>query len=155
VKYLSIYLNDHLAGATVGVELAKRARSENQGTPLGEWLEGLRREIEEDRTTLEQLMDRLGVTRNRIEVTAAWIAEKVGRLKPNGQLTGYSPLSPLIELDALLLGINGKLALWKVLRETLGERQDGIDLDALIHRAERQAQELEPRRIDVAAKAFA
>ena len=42
----------------------------------------------------------------------AWTAEKFGRLKPNGQLTGYSPLSRLVELEGLKLGITGKLGLW-------------------------------------------
>ena len=32
-KLLSIYLNDHLAGATGGLELARRARGANEGTP--------------------------------------------------------------------------------------------------------------------------
>lgn len=37
------------------------------------------------------------------------VAEKLGRLKPNGQLHGYSPLSRVIELEGLYLGISGKL----------------------------------------------
>ena len=37
-KLLSIYLNDHLAGATIGVELARRIRARNRGTPLGDYL---------------------------------------------------------------------------------------------------------------------
>ena len=31
---LTIYLNDHLAGATAGVELARRAAGENKGSEL-------------------------------------------------------------------------------------------------------------------------
>jgi hypothetical protein len=151
---LSIYLNDHLAGSTLGVELVKRASSENQGTPLGDYLEALRREIEEDRATLVRLMDKLGVRRNRGKVSAAWIAEKVGRLKLNGQLTGHSPLSPLVELESLHLGINGKLDLWKALGHSLGPRVEGIDFDPLIRRAERQAEELERHRLEVATTAL-
>ena len=89
-KLLSIYLNDHLAGSTLGVELSRRARSANEGTPLGEWLAELTREIEEDRATLERLMDTLGVRRDHLKNKGAWIAEKAGRLKLNGQITGYS-----------------------------------------------------------------
>ena len=37
-KLLGIYLNDHLAGSTVGVELAKRAMASNEGTHYGEVL---------------------------------------------------------------------------------------------------------------------
>jgi hypothetical protein len=35
-KLLSIYLNDHLAGSTSGIELAKRSAANNRGTPY-EW----------------------------------------------------------------------------------------------------------------------
>lgn len=153
-KLLSIYLNDHLAGSTVGVELSKRARSANEGTPLGEWLVGLSREIEEDRATLERLMDRLGVRRDHLKTKGAWIAEKAGRLKLNGQLTGYSPLSRLVELESLHLGVNGKLDLWKALGRSLGPEVEGFDFDQLAERAERQARELEQRRLDAAAEAL-
>ena len=60
-KLLSIYLNDHLAGATLGIELAKRSRASNKGTPLGDFLDRLLREIETDRETLERLMRELGL----------------------------------------------------------------------------------------------
>jgi hypothetical protein len=153
-RRLSIYLNDHLAGSTLGVELVKRASSENKGTPLGVWLAALSQELEEDRATLVRLMEQLGVRRNRIEIGAAWIVEKVGRLKLNGQLTGYSPLSPLVELEALHRRINGKLDMWKALGHSLGHRVDEIDFDQLARRAERQAEELERYRLDVAAHAL-
>jgi hypothetical protein len=48
-RLLAIYLNDHLAGATAGLELARRARGSNRDTELGEFLERLTGEIEEDR----------------------------------------------------------------------------------------------------------
>jgi hypothetical protein len=153
-KLLSIYLNDHLAASTVGVELVKRARSENEGTALGEWLAGLSREIEEDRETLERLMDELGVRRDHLKAKGAWIAEKAGRLKLNGQLTGYSPLSRLAELEFLHLGVDGKLDMWKALGRTVGPQLDGFDFDQLAQRAERQARELEQHHLDAAAEAL-
>ena len=94
-KYLTIYLNDHFAGSTIGLELAKRARGSNEGTPLGAFLERLVTEIEEDRETLKRLMDEVGAKRDPLKAGGAWAAEKLGRLKLNGQLTGYSPLSRL------------------------------------------------------------
>ena len=45
---LAIYLNDHLAGATAGRELVRRARGANDGTELGAYLETLAREVEAD-----------------------------------------------------------------------------------------------------------
>jgi hypothetical protein len=152
-KLLSIYLNDHLAGATAGVELAKRARSSNEETPLGESLDRLAREIEEDRETLLRLMEELGVGRDRIKQKAAWSAEKLGRLKLNGQIIGYSPLSRLVELEGLALGVTGKLEMWEALRHTLGQ-VDGFDFESLAERARRQASELERLRLDAAADAL-
>jgi hypothetical protein len=150
-KRLSVYLNDHLADETFGVELVRRAISENTGTPpFRAFLEVLSWELEEDREILVRLMDQLGVRRKRVGVSLAWIGEKLGRLK----LNGYSPLSALVELESLHVVINGKIDMWNALRSSVGNRADGIDFDELAHRAERQAEELERRRVDVAANAL-
>ena len=77
-------------------------------------------------------MQALEVGRNTPKVIAAWGAEKVGRLKPNGQLRGYSPLSRLIELEMLQLGIAGKMAMWTVLDSAADPRLAAFDLPALI-----------------------
>jgi hypothetical protein len=146
-KYLATYLNDHYAGATGGLALARRAASENEGSELGAFLAELADEIEADRATLAEIMGTLGVGTDRTKVVAARVFERVGRLKPNAQLRGYSPLSPLVELEVLALGIRGKLALWRALgAEQLGE---------LAARAERQAADVEARRLEVARSALA
>jgi hypothetical protein len=154
-KYLATYLNDHLMGATLGVELARRAAGENQGSELGDFLSGLAPEIEDDRDTLLALMSELGVKPDRLKVAAGWTSEKVGRLKPNAQLRGYSPLSPLVELEGLLIGIQGKLAMWIVLGDVAQEL--GLDrarLDALAARAERQQADVERHRREVGRRAL-
>jgi len=143
-RLLAIYLNDHLAGSTVGVELARRMRSSNEGdTEFGEPLATICEEIEADRATLERLMERLDVGRSRLKTTGAYVAEKLGRLKLNGQLTGYSPLSRVVELETLTSGVGGKLRLWRALASTLGVTVEGFDFDALATRAERQISRLE------------
>jgi len=151
---LSIYLNDHLAGSMTGVELAKRSRANNQGTPLGDFLDRLTREIEEDRETLKSLMERLGVRSDPVKAYGAWAMEKVGRLKLNGQLTGYSPLSRLVELEALELGITGKRAMWAALEHVIGADMPGFDFGELQRRAERQAAEVGERRLEAAEAAL-
>jgi len=111
-RFLAIYLNDHLAGAMLGVELARRLRSSNKGDPeMGAALGEICVEIEADRATLERVMGRLEIPRGRLKPAAAWVAEKLGRLKLNGRLRGYSPLSRVLELESLHLGIAGKTAL--------------------------------------------
>ena len=154
-KYLATYLNDHLMGATLGVELVRRAAGENQGSELGAFLTGLAQEIDDDRDTLLALMSELGVKPDRLKVAAGWAGEKVGRLKPNAQLRGYSPLSPLVELEGLLIGIQGKLAMWSVVAEVAQEL--GLDrarLEALSARAERQQAEVERHRREVGRRAL-
>jgi hypothetical protein len=154
-KYLATYLNDHLMGATLGVELARRAAGENEGSELGAFLSGLAPEIDDDRDTLLAIMSELGVKPDRLKVAAGWTGEKVGRLKPNAQLRGYSPLSPLVELEGLLIGIQGKLAMWSVVAEVAQEL--GLDrarLEALSARAERQQADVERHRREVGRRAL-
>ena len=141
MKYLPIYLNDHYAGSTAGVELAKRAARNNRGNPeFGPALTRLASEIDEDRNALKQLMDRLDVSEDRIKSTLFWVGEKVGRLKLNGELLQPSPLSRVVELEGLLTGVSGKLSLWRTLLE-LAPQDDRLEegaLDVLATRAEDQ-----------------
>ena len=154
-KYLSTYLNDHLLGATAGSQLVQRAARENEGTDLGVFLSELATEIEADRDTLLAIMNELGVKPDRAKVALGWTVEKVGRLKPNAQLRGYSPLSPLVELEGLLVGIQGKLALWRALAEVTEELGlDGARLEGLATRAESQQADVERHRRDVARRAL-
>jgi hypothetical protein len=153
---LAIYLQDHLAGATAGLELVRRARGSNEGTSYGDFLAQLEREIEEDRDRLRELMRQLGVGEDRLKIAAAWTVEKAGRLKLNGRLTGYSPLSRVVELEGLSAGVTGKLSGWRSLRALAerDERLDPVELDRLIARAERQLSSLAEHQRTAAAEAL-
>ena len=155
-RLLGIYLNDHLAGATGGLELARRLVSRNRGTEYEERLSTIAEEIREDRDQLLLVMSRFGVVPNPVKTRAAWAAERVGRFKLNGRLLSYSPLSRLEELEAIRLGVEGKQALWRALKETRGAdpRLEGVDLQQLMARAERQGDELEAMRLSAALGAF-
>ncbi len=134
---LTIYLNDHLAGATAGVELARRATRENAGSEFGLELRELCAEIEHDREELIAIISGLGYPVDRAKVALGWTAEKLGRMKPNGRLRGYSPLGRLLELEGLLAGIHAKQALWRALLGT--GNADPQRLEDLLTRAEDQA----------------
>ena len=152
ISMLGIYLNDHLAGATAGTELAHRmARSHGDGQDSGT-LRRLAAEIAQDRAALLDIMAALGIKVRRYKVGAAWIGEKAGRLKFNGRLFARSPLSNLEELEMLRLGVEGKAAGWRTLR-TLADTDTRLDparLDELISRARRQAELLEDLRVGAA-----
>ena len=113
-------------------------------------------EIEEDRRTLQRIVAELGFRESRSKDAVAWIGEKVGRLKLNGQIRGYSPLSRVLELEALSVGVAGKLALWQSLQavSALSERFPDCDLDRLSERARRQRTEIEEQRIAAARETF-
>jgi hypothetical protein len=155
-KYLRIYLQDHLAGATAGLELARRARGANEGSEYGPPLAKLADEIEADRRQLEGIMETLGFGSDRLKVAAAWGLEKVGRLKLNGELTSYSPLSRVVELEGLLTGITGKWGLWMALLQIAPEepRLDAALLERLRDRADAQRETVEELRERAAREAF-
>jgi hypothetical protein len=149
MRLIGIYLNDHLGGATSGVELARRAAGAQHGWEAGRVLDRLAREINEDRAELISMMTALGVQIQRYKVFLGWMAEKAGRLKLNGRLISRSPLSDVVELEGLRLGVEGKDACWRGLR-MLAERDRRLDpdrLEDLITRARRQAETLEELRV--------
>ena len=153
---LGIYLNDHLAGSTSGLELVRRTARAHADTAAGPPLRQLASEIAEDRRTLLAIMRTLRVPVRHYKVLGGWAAEKAARLKPNGRLRQRSPLSSVIELETLLLGIEGKRAGWRVLRRQaqVDQRLDPAQLDDLIARAEQQVETVEGLRIEAAAEAF-
>lgn len=153
---LAIYLNDHLAGATAGVELARRMAAVHRSSATGPTFSQLTAEIEDDYEELRRIMGRLGVRINPVKVAAGWLGEKIGRLKLNGRLMTRSQLSDVIETEMLRLGVVGKWAGWRSLRAVaeVNHRLDAADLDRLIERADRQAQTLEELRSQFAATVF-
>jgi hypothetical protein len=153
---LSIYLKDHLAGSTFGVELARRARDSNRGNDFGAFLADLAQQIAEDRESLRQIMDALDVAPDKAKNAMGWAAERFGRLKPNGRIRGYSPLSRLLELEGLQGGVRAKLSLWLVLQRLAPEepRLDDSLLATLVDRAERQLEGLRQQLDAAAGEAF-
>jgi hypothetical protein len=154
-RFLAIYLNDHLAGATLGVELARRLRSSNRGDPeMGPPLARICTEIEADRDALEGLMAHLQVSRDQVKPMLAKGAERLGRLKLNGQLLGYSPLSRVLELEVLSGLVGAKMQLWNALEQSFGESLDGFDFHDLAARADNQGQRLEDLHLAAAQRAL-
>ena len=156
-RFLEIYLADHLAAATAGLALVRRAARSNTGTRTGDTLRRLTAEIDEDRHTLRRLVTDLGFTGSKPKEVFAWAAEKVGRLKLNGQLRGYSRLSRVLELEALSVGIGGQAGTLADLGAGTehGQRLRAFELHHLIERALRQREEVEQLRLEAVHQAFA
>src|SRR5271170_701728 len=125
-RVLGIYLNDHLAGATAGTELAHRVARTHRVQGQGGQLKRLAAEVAQDRAALIGMMKALGIPVRAYKVCAAWVGEKAGRVKFNGRLLARSPLSDLEELELLRLGVEGKAAGWRTLR-TLADTDGRLD----------------------------
>jgi len=153
---LGIYLNDHLVGANAGVDLARRIAAGPAGRLDRRALGGIADQIAQDRRSLLDAMSALDLPVNRVKAAVGWLGEKIGRLKPNGRLIHRSPLSDLVELEAMHLGVLGKAAGWRVLRDLAGRdaRLNAAEFDRLLDRAHAQADILEAQRRHAAGYAF-
>ena len=151
-ELVGIYLNDHLAGATAGTALAHRIARTHDEVADRTTLQRLAGEINADRQALLEIMGQLGVPVRHYKTTAAWLGERAGRLKFNGRLRTRSPLSSLEELELLRLGVEGKAAGWRTLRELADTepRLSPARLDELLTRARQQADQLEDLRVAAA-----
>ncbi|WP_340374464.1 hypothetical protein U5640_04300 [Streptomyces sp. SS7] len=137
---LDVYLNDHLAGATAGAELARRMVREHDDPAYAEDLRRLAAEIAQDRRSLLGVLADLGIPVRHHKVYAAWLGEKAGRLKPNGRLLRRSGLAVLVECEAMRLGVQGKALLWRSLLAASPRepRLEPVRLRELLERAEGQ-----------------
>jgi len=125
-KLLTIYLNDHLAGATGAVNRISRMASSYTDLSVHPQLVHLSVQVREDVDALVALMRQIGVDRRRGTQTVGRAGELAGRLKLNGRLRSRSPLTPLVEIEALRSGVLGKLSLW----QTLHPHAHALALDA-------------------------
>jgi hypothetical protein len=153
---LATYLNDHLAGSTVGSDHAHQLEKLTAGTALGDVMTRVAADIDEDREELIALMERLGVSQNPVKKAGAWVMEKAGRPKFSGMTSGDKQLGILLGLEALALGVAGKLAMWEALAP-VGDAYPALaqtDLDRLSARAREQRATLERERLRAAGAAL-
>jgi hypothetical protein len=156
-KAIDVYLNDHLAGAMLGSDLAEQIQAQNDGTALGELMETLASQIEQDRQTLIELMEQLEISKNPVKQATAWVAEKASRVKLSGMSSGDSELGTFMALETLALGVQGKACLWTALKQVADQHPPiaALNLDQLIDRAHAQKAALEHERLAAAERALA
>jgi hypothetical protein len=152
---LGTYLNDHLAGSVMGIELAERTIRENEGDPLAVRLGRVLEEIREDQAVLKGVIDRVGAARNPLKQAGAWLAEKAARVKLGGT-DEPGELSRLEVLETLTTGIHGKRALWRALRVVAPgyEELGALNFDLLERRAIEQHEVVEEMRLEAARAAL-
>lgn len=153
---LGAYLSDHLAGSVAAIDLIEKLREQNERTPLAAFMTGLKPEIEADQAVLKQLIDKVGEPKNPVKLAGGWVLGKLTRVRFDERVTRSVDLSRLLELEMLSVGIEGKLCLWRALRQLTGSRPElaALDLEALIGEAEEQRRGVEVHRVEAAVRAF-
>lgn len=145
-RRLATYLNDRNAILVAGGELASRAAASNEHQHYGPPLKAVAAALEEDRELLRVIMAAQGVAPDRVKTTFAWAGEKLGRLKPNDQISGYSPLSRVVELDGLTAIVTTLQSTWTALAAVLDTH--GPELAAAQQRAKTSLDQLATLRPD-------
>jgi hypothetical protein len=115
VTALPNYLQAHFAGACAGADLFERSANGQNDREVGQVLREIHSQVVDERETLRTIMADLGIDQNRILTLAARAGERLGRLKPNGSLTKRTPLTDLVEAEALRDAVAGKIAGWDAL----------------------------------------
>jgi hypothetical protein len=139
-ELLATYLDDHRAGAAAGRALSRRMADENSDTGWAEKLSKLAEDIEADDRTLAALRRALGVRGGLVKRALARVAAATARLKLNRRLVRYSPLSRILEAEAMMAGVVAKKCLWVAMRTRgdLGDRTAQFDFESLANRASKQ-----------------
>ena len=146
---LAIYLNDHLAGSVIALEMLDDLDDDPE-------IAALRREILADREVLERILARTGAEISQPRQAAAWLTEKLGDVKLYLDDPDQGALRRLEMLETIALGIFGKESLWASLQEAakgnpLLQSEDYTDLR---RRAQQQRERIEPLRLAAAKAAF-
>lgn len=153
-RSLVVYLQGHHSAGRAAAAAMRRQAAIEPGSEVGRVLARLAEEVVEDLSTLRDVMARLGVRASPLRDAGARLGAGVGRWALRAHGPGPHQ-ARLVGLESLSLGIEGKLRLWLALREVVAGdgRLDGVDLDGLVARAERQRADLEPHRLEAARRA--
>ena len=155
-KHLATYLNDHLAGSVAAIELLEDLIESAGDAGAASFFAQLKNDIEADQQQLRDLIHRCNLTESGPRKAVAWIAGKIVELKSRIEDRSTGPLARLEALEALVLGITGKLALWRALavaQETAAELRV-LDYDHLAERAKDQRRRAESARLEAAREAL-
>ena len=153
-EYLSTYLNDHLTGAVMAIEILDQLAIE--APDLSPILTETKKDIEADREQLMDLMKRLDISPSRVRRAGAWFAEQVAEAKFQMDDQSGGLLDRLERLEALVLGIEGKLRLWRALdaASCANHELKGLDYTQLAERAVQQRDRIEALRVQTATSAL-
>ena len=151
---LATYLNDHLAGSVAGLGLLDHMIETTASTPHAPFFRTLRTEVAADQEVLRSLLEKISASESMVRKAGGWLMEKLAWVKMRIDTPSRSALERMETLEALLLGITGKRALWQALGAA-NVAMVGVDLASLIGRADQQIAVVDAKRLEAAREAFA
>ena len=151
-----IFLRDHLASVESALALVRRMLKENRTHPLATLLGTVRATLRDDRAQLHLAARALRLRPSLTKVVGVKVGEKAGRLKLNGRLRSYSPLSRVVELESLLMLTAQRAAMWRILERhaQIEARLTVVDLRGRAELAEEQVRLLERATVSASVEAF-
>lgn len=152
---LVTYLNDHLGGAQIAVQVLEAMRDQHDDPRFRELANALLPDVQADDQTLRSIAEKIGSGPSKAKQAGGWLLEKFARLKLGH--TGSTNFEMFESLELLVLGVHGKLCLWKAFQAAsiLDARLREYDFEELIRRAQQQYEQLESERVDLAQTVLA
>lgn len=156
-EHLATYLNDHLAGSVIAIQLMESLESLHEGTPIAAFVRELRADIETDQKELQRLMSSLEISESRTRKVSAWLTEKLSELKLRFDDSEDGNFRLFESFEALSLGIEGKRSLCRALAAAAEASPELrlFDYDHLQQRAQEQRERVERTRLELARAVFA
>ncbi len=109
-KHLAAYLNDHLAGSELAIELLNHLIDTFPDSAASKVAEPIREEVISDRKELESIMTALRIHQSTVRKGSAWVSEKFARLKLLVDDVGAGEFRRMETTELISLGIEGKRA---------------------------------------------
>ena len=110
MEKLGTYLNDHLTGSIVALDLARRRGSAQGDDEIGAFLRSFVHEVERDQQSLRSIMATLRtpprISREFLGTATSWLDSIRGKLN----LPGAPNL--VRDIEVLIMGVRGKELLW-------------------------------------------
>ncbi len=150
-KTMSTYLEDHLTGATLVIELVDRRRKRDD---VEAWMHEFHAQLLSSRRIVQSLADQFSTGASHIKQAAGWAAEKAAQVKLALDGDGNEDLRDLLELETMRTGVEGQKCLWRSLQRLDDERVGAVDIEAHLRTADEQADTLEQFRLDAAVRAL-
>ncbi len=153
-KQLATYLNNHLAASEGALELLSSLEEAQANMDVGHFAGELRAEIEAEQQELKNLMDGLQITKDKSRQAVGWLGEKFTQLKLQMDDSKAGDLYLLESLELMLIAIEGKRGLWRVLAATATPGLPVAEYERYAQQSQGQQQRVEAFRIDAAKAAF-